>query len=393
MKDKIFGILQRVGRSFMLPIAILPVAGLLLGIGGSFTNETMLETYGLLGVMGPGTVLNQILQVMNAAGNIIFTNLPIIFAMGVAIGMAKKEKAVAALAAVIAFFIMHASIGALINIKGGADTMLSGSVTDVCGITSLQMGVFGGIIVGLGVAALHNRFYKIELPQVLSFFGGTRFVPIISGIVFVGVGILMFFVWPVIQSGIYALGDLVLKSGYAGTWVYGFLERLLLPFGLHHVFYLPFWQTGVGGTLEVGGKLIEGAQNIFFAQLSDPNVDHFAVSATRFMSGKFPLMIFGLPGAALAMYRTAKPEKRKAVGGLLLSAALTSMLTGITEPLEFTFLFVAPLLYGIHCVFAGLAYMLMHICNVGVGMTFSADLSICSCSVSCRATRKQAGYG
>lgn len=371
MKDKIFGILQRVGRSFMLPIAILPVAGLLLGIGGSFTNETMLETYGLLGVMGPGTVLNQILQVMNAAGNIIFTNLPIIFAMGVAIGMAKKEKEVAALAAVIAFFIMHASIGALINIKGGADTMLSGSVTDVCGITSLQMGVFGGIIVGLGVAALHNRFYKIELPQVLSFFGGTRFVPIISGIVFVGVGILMFFVWPVIQSGIYALGDLVLKSGYAGTWVYGFLERLLLPFGLHHVFYLPFWQTGVGGTLEVGGKLIEGAQNIFFAQLSDPTVKHFAVSATRFMSGKFPLMIFGLPGAALAMYRTAKPEKRKAVGGLLLSAALTSMLTGITEPLEFTFLFVAPLLYGIHCVFAGLAYMLMHICNVGVGMTFS----------------------
>ena len=371
MKDKIFGILQRVGRSFMLPIAILPVAGLLLGIGGSFTNETMLETYGLLGVMGPGTVLNQILQVMNAAGNIIFTNLPIIFAMGVAIGMAKKEKEVAALAAVIAFFIMHASIGALINIKGGAETMLSGSVTDVCGITSLQMGVFGGIIVGLGVAALHNRFYKIELPQVLSFFGGTRFVPIISGIVFVGVGILMFFVWPVIQSGIYALGDIVLKSGYAGTWVYGFLERLLLPFGLHHVFYLPFWQTGVGGTLEVGGKLIEGAQNIFFAQLSDPTVDHFAVSATRFMSGKFPLMIFGLPGAALAMYRTAKPEKRKAVGGLLLSAALTSMLTGITEPLEFTFLFVAPLLYGIHCVFAGLAYMLMHICNVGVGMTFS----------------------
>ena len=377
MKDKIFGILQRVGRSFMLPIAILPVAGLLLGIGGSFTNETMLETYGLLGVMGPGTVLNQILQVMNAAGNIIFTNLPIIFAMGVAIGMAKKEKAVAALAAVIAFFIMHASIGALINIKGGAETMLSGSVTDVCGITSLQMGVFGGIIVGLGVAALHNRFYKIELPQVLSFFGGTRFVPIISGIVFVGVGILMFIVWPVIQSGIYALGDLVLKSGYAGTWVYGFLERLLLPFGLHHVFYLPFWQTGVGGTLEVGGKLIEGAQNIFFAQLSDPTVDHFAVSATRFMSGKFPLMIFGLPGAALAMYRTAKPEKRKAVGGLLLSAALTSMLTGITEPLEFTFLFVAPLLYGIHCVFAGRYHAGQQENKLGMGSDHRCDLLHC----------------
>lgn len=374
MKDKIFGVLQRVGRSFMLPIAILPVAGLLLGLGGSFTNETMLKTYGLMKIMGPGTVLNLILQVMSAAGNIIFTNLPVIFAMGVAIGMAKKEKEVAALASVISFFIMHASIGALITANGGADAMLEGAVADVCGITSLQMGVFGGIIVGLGVAALHNRFYKIELPQVLSFFGGTRFVPIISGLVYVGVGILMFFVWPLIQSGIYHIGDLVLKSGYAGTWVYGFMERLLIPFGLHHVFYLPFWQTAVGGTLEVAGKTIEGAQNIFFAQLADPSVKHFAVSATRFMSGKFPLMIFGLPGAALAMYKTAKPEKKKEVAGLLLSAALTSMLTGITEPLEFTFLFVAPVLYGIHCVFAGLAYMLMHVFKVGVGMTFSGGL-------------------
>lgn len=374
MKDKIFGVLQRVGRSFMLPIAILPVAGLLLGIGGSFSNETMLATYGLTDIMGPGTILNAIFLVMSDAGNIVFTNLPIIFAMGVAIGMAKKEKEVAALAAAIAFFIMHASIGAMININGGAETMLNGATASVCGITSLQMGVFGGIIVGLGVAALHNRFYKIELPQVLSFFGGTRFVPIISSLVYVIVGIVMFFIWPVIQNGIYAVGDVVLNSGYAGTWVYGLMERLLIPFGLHHVFYLPFWQTGVGGTLEVGGQLIEGAQNIFFAQLADPTVEKFAVSATRFMSGKFPLMIFGLPGAALAMYKTAKPEKRKEVGGLLMSAALTSMLTGITEPLEFTFLFVAPLLYGIHCVFAGLAYMLMHVFEVGVGMTFSGGL-------------------
>ena len=267
MKDKIFGVLQRVGRSFMLPIAILPVAGLLLGLGSSFTNETMLKAYGLLGIMGPGTVFNAIFQVMSDAGNIVFTNLPIIFAMGVAIGMAKKEKEVAALAAAIAFFIMHASIGAMITINGGAEKMLEGATTDVVGITSLQMGVFGGIIVGLGVAALHNKFYKIELPQVLSFFGGTRFVPIICSLVFTLVGILMFFIWPVIQSGIYSVGDLVLNSGYAGTWVYGFMERLLIPFGLHHVFYLPFWQTGVGGTMEVGGQLIEGAQNIFFAQL------------------------------------------------------------------------------------------------------------------------------
>lgn len=374
MKDKVFGVLQRVGRSFMLPIAILPVAGLLLGIGGSLTNGTMLEAYGLNGIMGPGTVFNAVFQVMNAAGNIVFTNLPIIFAMGVAIGMAKKEKDVAALAAVIAFFIMHASIGAMIEINGGADKMLSGAVASVCGINSLQMGVFGGIIVGIGVAMLHNKFYKIELPQVLSFFGGTRFVPIVSALTYTAVGILMYFVWPVVQNGIYALGDVVLSSGYAGTWVYGFLERLLIPFGLHHVFYLPFWQTAVGGTMEVGGKVIEGAQNIFFAQLAEPGVERFAVSATRFMSGKFPLMIFGLPGAALAMYKTAKSEKKQAVAGLLMSAALTSMLTGITEPLEFTFLFVAPVLYGIHCVFAGLAYMLMHVFGVGVGMTFSGGL-------------------
>ena len=374
MKDKIFGVLQRVGRSFMLPIAILPVAGLLLGFGGSFTNETMLETYHLVGLMGPGTVFHAIFEVMSEAGNIVFTNLPIIFAMGVAIGMAKKEKEVAALAAAISFFVMHASISAMINLNGGADKMLSGATTDVCGITSLQMGVFGGILVGLGVAALHNKYYKIQLPQVLSFFGGTRFVPIISALVYTGVGIVMFFVWPVIQSGIYAVGNLVLNSGYAGTWVYGFMERLLIPFGLHHVFYLPFWQTGLGGTMEVGGKVIEGAQNIFFAQLADPSTTKFAVSATRFMSGKFPLMIFGLPGAALAMYKAAKPENKKVVGGLLLSAALTSMLTGITEPLEFTFLFVAPALYGVHCVLAGAAYMLMHIFKVGVGMTFSGGL-------------------
>lgn len=374
MKDKIFGVLQRVGRSFMLPIAILPVAGLLLGIGGSFTNETTLKTYGLENIMGSGTIFHAIFQVMNDAGNIVFANLPILFAIGVAIGMAKKEKEVAALSSVIAFFIMHASISALITINGGAENMLQGAVADVCGITSLQMGVFGGIIVGLGTAALHNRFYKIELPQVLSFFGGTRFVPIISALVYTLVGILMFFIWPVVQSGINAVGEVVLNSGYAGTWVYGFMERLLIPFGLHHVFYIPFWQTAVGGTMEVGGKLIEGAQNIFFAQLADPSVKEFAVSATRFMSGKFPLMIFGLPGAALAMYKTAQPGKRKLVFGLLLSAALTSMITGITEPLEFTFLFVAPLLYGVHCVFAGLAYALMHFFGVGVGMTFSGGL-------------------
>ena len=373
-KGKIFEVLQRVGRSFMLPIAILPVAGLFLGIGGSFTNTTMLETYNLMGVLGPGTFANSILTVMNDAGSIVFSNLPILFAMGVSIGMAKAEKAVAALAGALAFFIMHASIGAMITVHGGADNMLAGSVATTVGINSLQMGVFGGIIVGLGVAYLHNKFYKIELTQSLSFFSGTKFVPIISAVVYLIVGIIMFYIWPTVQAGINGVGEVVRISGYFGTWVYGFMERLLIPFGLHHVFYLPFWQTSVGGTMEVGGKMIEGAQNIFFAQLADPSTTHFSVEATRFMSGKFPLMIFGLPGAALAMYKTAKPEKKKIVGGLLFSAALTSILTGITEPLEFTFLFVAPFLYLIHCIFAGLAYMLMHILQVGVGMTFSGGL-------------------
>ena len=374
MKDNIFGVLQRVGRSFMLPIAILPVAGLFLGIGGSFTNETMLNAYGLMGVMGPGTPINAFLTVLNDAGNIVFANLPLLFAMGVAIGMAKKEKEVAALSGAIAFLIMHASIGALININGGTEAMLDGSTADVLGITSLQMGVFGGMLVGLGVAALHNRFYKIELPQVLSFFGGTRFVPIVCAITYLLVGIIMFYIWPHIQSAIYSVGNIVQSSGYAGTWLYGFMERALIPFGLHHVFYLPFWQTAVGGTAMVGGQLVEGAQNIFFAQLADPSTTQFSVDATRFMAGKFPLMIFGLPGAALAMYKCAKPEKRKIAGGLLLSAALTAMLTGITEPIEFTFLFVAPALYVIHSIFAGAAYMLMHMLNVGVGMTFSGGL-------------------
>lgn len=250
----------------------------------------------------------------------------------------------------------------------------SGSIAAVVGITSLQMGVFGGILVGLVTAALHNRFYKVEFPPVVSFFGGTRFVPIITALVFLFIGGLMFFLWPFIQNGIYAIGGLVIASGYFGTFIYGFIERALIPFGLHHVFYLPFWQTGLGGSMVVDGVLVEGAQNIFFAQLASPDVSHFSVEATRFMSGKFPFMIFGLPGAALAMYKCAKTTKQKAVGGLLISAALTAMITGITEPIEFTFLFVAPFLYVIHCVFAGLSYMFMHILNVGVGMTFSGGI-------------------
>lgn len=371
MKKHLFSLLQRIGQSFMLPIALLPIAGIFLGIGSSLTNTNMLAAYHLKELMGPGTAPYILLSLLNSAGSIIFDNLPILFAVGVAIGMARSEKATAALSSIVAFFVMHSTIGSLITYTGRSHSFLTGATTEIVGITSLQMGVFGGIIVGLGVAALHNRFYKIELPKVFSFFGGTHFIPIISAITYVGIGILMFYIWPPIQILINDAGKLVLTSGYGGTFVYGLLERALIPFGLHHVFYMPFWQTAVGGRELVNGQLIEGAQNIFFAELASPDTSHFSVAATRFMSGKFPLMMFGLPGAALAMYTCARPENKKAVGSLLLSAAISSAVTGITEPLEFAFLFVAPPLYVIHCAFAGLSYMLMHMLNVGIGMTFS----------------------
>ena len=371
MKDQIFGVLQRVGRSFMLPIAVLPVAGLLLGIGSSFTNATMIDTYGLQAILGEGTILNMFLTVLSKAGSALFDNLPMIFAVGCAIGMAKKEKEVAALSAVIAYFTMNAAVNAMLVNSGQilddgsiADFVIQGTITSSVGIQTLQMGVFGGIIVGLGVAALHNRFYTIELPSALAFFSGSRFVPIISTVVYVLVGIGMFFVWPVVQNGIYALGGLVTGTGYLGTLIFGIIKRALLP----------FWQTGVGGSMEVAGKMIEGGQNIFFAQLADPSTVHFSADACRYFSGEFIFMIFGLPGAALAMYQTAKPEKKKQAGGLLLSAALACMATGITEPLEFSFLFVAPMLFAVQVLLAGAAYMIAHILNIAVGLTFSGGL-------------------
>ncbi|MFG6379673.1 MAG: glucose PTS transporter subunit IIA [Lachnospiraceae bacterium] len=382
MKEKVFGILQRVGRSFMLPIAILPVAGLLLGIGSSFTNETTIATYGLQKILGEGTLLHALLMIMNRVGSAVFDNLPLIFAVGVAIGMAKKEKEVSALSAVIAYLVMNTAINAMLQVNGKiladgsiAEDVLEGTIASSCGIQTLQMGVFGGIIVGLGVAALHNRFYKIVLPNALSFFGGTRFVPIICTIVYMFTGIVLYFVWPAVQNGIYALGGLVTSSGYVGTLIFGLIKRALIPFGLHHVFYMPFWQTAVGGTMEIAGNTIQGGQNIFFAQLANSaDIAHFSADATRYFSGEFIFMIFGLPGAALAMYRCAKPEKKKAAGGLLLSAALACMMTGITEPLEFSFLFVAPALFIVQVILAGSAYMIAHMLNIAVGLTFSGGL-------------------
>ena len=365
----------------MLPVAILPIAGILLGIGASFTNPTTIATYGLGGVLGTGTPLHALLSIMSSAGSTIFGNLPIIFAVGVAIGMAKAEKEVAALSAMIAFFVMHTSCNAMLKIGGQiladgtiAPNVLEGTIAPSCGILSFQMGVFGGIIVGIGVALLHNRYHKIILPNALSFFGGSRFIPIISTIVFLFVGIAMYFVWPLAQQGIFALGGLVTGTGYIGTLIFGIIKRALIPFGLHHVFYLPFWQTGVGGSMMIDGQLIQGGQNIFFAQLASPDVAHFSADATRYFSGEFIFMIFGLPGAALAMYHCARPEKKKVAGGLLLSAALTCMLTGITEPIEFSFLFVAPALFAVQVVLAGAAYMIAHMLNIAVGLTFSGGL-------------------
>ena len=380
MKRNIFSVLQRIGRSFMLPIAVLPIAGLFLGIGSSLTNEATIASLHLEVILHQGTFLYQFLTLLMQVGNIVFDNLPLIFAASVALGMTKKSKEVAVLSAVIAFFVMHATINGMLILNGSildnqvvADKVLDGTITSVCGILSLEMGVFGGIIVGLGVSFLHNHFYQVQFPDILSFFEGERFIPIISTIVYLFVGILMFFIWPFIQNMIFGLGKFIVDSGYFGTFIYGIIKRALVPFGLHHVFYMPFYQTAIGGTMVVNGVVVSGAQNIFFAQLSDPTVRHFSSEATRYFSGEFIFMMFGLPGAALAMYKTAKKESQKVIGSLFLSAALTSILTGITEPIEFTFIFVAPLLFGVHVFLAGTAFVIAHIFKIAIGFTFSAS--------------------
>ena len=380
-KQKVLTIIQTIGRSFFLPISILPVAGLLLGIGASFSNMSTIEQYGLQSIMGSGTLLNHVFLLMSAVGSAVFANLPLLFALAVALGMAKEEKAVAVLSAALSFIVMHKTISELLIFSGQilpdgqlAPSVIAGTIGSTLGIQTLEMGIFGGILVGLLVAVLHNRFYKIELPAVFSFFGGVRFVPIICTLAAIVLGVACYFAWPPVQKLILWSGKLVVKSGLYGTFIFGFMERALIPFGLHHVFYMPFWQSAVGGGMNIDGTIYQGAQNIFFAQLASPNTTHFAIEAARFMTGKYAIMMGGLLGAALAMYTTAKPSKRKIVGGLLFSAALTSFLTGITEPIEFTFLFVAPLLYIVHCAFAGLSFVLMHVFKITIGTTFSCGL-------------------
>ncbi|MEG1003658.1 MAG: PTS transporter subunit EIIC [Clostridium sp.] len=387
--------LQRIGKAIMLPIAALPIAGILLGVGGALLGISGLQNppavYEPLIAFVNVPVVTAILTIMKNIGDIIFGNLPILFAVGVAVGLANKDKGTAALASVFGFIVMNQVISTLLALgytQLGVITPDSVGefgtyVTTSVGIFTLNMSVFGGIITGIVTAMLHNKFYNIELPQVIGFFSGSRFVPIITALVMALVGAGLAFAWPVVQNGISAIAELVKNAGAIGTFFYGVIERALIPFGLHHVFYTPFWfGSFVEANVIIDGtqQVIAGANTAYFAQLSSmtdlvgassETMANIVSGTTRFMAGKFPFMMFGLPAAAFAMYRCAHPTKRKVVGSLLLAAGVTSFLTGITEPIEFTFLFVAPVLYGVHCLLAGLSFMLMDILNVFIGMTFS----------------------
>ncbi|EPU0990575.1 PTS transporter subunit EIIC [Cronobacter turicensis] len=370
--SKLFAGAQNLGKSFMLPIAVLPAAGLLLGIGGVFSNPVTVATYPVL----DNSVLQAIFTLMKLCGSVVFDNLSLLFAVGISVGLARSDKGTAGLAAVLCFIVMNKAINAMLTLTGtlAVDNLAAVGQGSVLGIVTLQTGVMGGIISGLLTAWLHNRYSKTELPNLLAFFSGSRFVPIVTSFFAIFLGVALFWAWPPIQIGITHLGGLVEKTGYAGTFIYGMILKCLIPLGLHHLFYLPFWMTSVGGEVMVNGHLVQGTQKIFFAQLADPSVTQYYIGVSRFMAGRFADFMFGLPGAALAIYHSAKPENRKTVAGLLLSAALTAFVTGITEPLEFAFMFCAPLLYGVHIVLTGVAFMLTHMLAITVGQTFSGGL-------------------
>ena len=390
--------LQRIGKAIMLPIAALPIAGILLGVGGALLGIGGLSNppavYGPLISFVSIPAVTAILTVMKNIGDIIFGNLPLLFAVGVAVGLAKKDKGTAALASVFGFIVMNQVISTLLGLGVTQLGVLTPDnvgeygtyVTTNLGIFTLNMSVFGGIITGIVAASLHNRFHTIQFPPVFGFFSGSRFVPIITSLVMALVGAVLAFAWPLVQDGISVIANLVREAGTIGTFFYGLIERALIPFGLHHVFYTPFWYGSfVEAQVLVNGSFqtVAGANTAYFVQLSSMTdlvgasasvMNDIVSGTTRFMAGKFPFMMFGLPAASFAMYRAALPSKKKVVGSLLLAAAVTSFLTGITEPLEFTFLFVAPVLYVVHCVLAGLSFMLMDILNVFIGMTFSGGV-------------------
>ena len=370
--SKLFAGAQNLGKSFMLPIAILPAAGLLLGFGGVFTNPVTIETYPVL----DSHIVQMIFTVMKLCGSVVFDNLALLFAVGIAVGMARSDKGTAGLAAVLSFLVMNKAINALLLLSGklASENMNAVGQTSVLGITTLQTGVMGGVMSGLLAWWVQKRFGKTELPNMLAFFSGSRFVPIVTSFFAIFLGAALFWAWPPVQAGITHLGGLVERTGYVGTLFYGMILKCLIPLGLHHLFYLPFWLTSVGGEVMVNGHLVQGTQKIFFAQLADPSVTQYYIGVSRFMAGRFADFMFGLPGAALAIYQSSRPENRKRVASLMLSAALTAFVTGITEPLEFAFMFCAPLLYGVHIVLTGVAFMFTHILQITVGQTFSGGL-------------------
>lgn len=391
MKNNLFSLLQRIGRAFMLPIAVLPMAGILLGVGGAFTSPAIIETYNLT-FLAPGTILNKVLILFFNSGLFVFANLSVIFAVGVAIGLANKNKETAALSALLGFLLFHTVIGTVLGFMGytpdttTVDAFLASgmSIGDATGkaalysrelgIFTLQTGVLGGIICGITAAFLTNKFSGKVLPDYLAFFSGNRLVPVMTILFFIPLGAVVPFVWPSVFLLVVKAGEAFTAMSYLGTFLYGMTGRLLNVFGLHHAVYPLFWYTELGGVMEVTGHMVAGGQKIFFAQLADPTVTHFSSEATRTMTGGFLPMMFGLPAAAFAMYKVADEENKSKAKGILLSAALTSFLTGITEPLEFTFLFIAPPLYLLHAILEGISYAVMHMLNVAVGITFSRGI-------------------
>ncbi|EJM2450711.1 PTS transporter subunit IIABC [Staphylococcus pseudintermedius] len=369
-----FGQLQRVGKALMLPVAILPAAGILLALGNAMHNEQLVSLAPWL----KHEVFVILSTIMESAGQVVFDNLPLLFAVGTALGLAGGD-GVAALAALVGYLIMNATIGKVMHISidqifsfaDGAKTLSQANKLPqhalILGIPTLQTGVFGGIIMGALAAWCYNKFYNITLPQFLGFFAGKRFVPIVTSLVAIVTGVVLAFVWPPIQEGLNDLSNFLLnKNLVLTTFIFGIIERSLIPFGLHHIFYAPFWFE-FGSYVNQAGEVVRGDQRIWMAQMKDG----VEFTAGAFTTGKYPFMMFGLPAAAYAIYRQARPERKKIVGGLMLSAALTSFLTGITEPLEFSFLFVAPILYVLHVLLAGTSYLVMHLLDVKIGMTFS----------------------
>lgn len=350
----------------MLPVAILPAAGILLAFGTALQNPTLLNLAPFLNNHSVAMVAN----ILGQAGNIIFSNLALLFAVGVAVGLAGGE-GVAGLAAIVGFLIMNATMSTALGLTEAAVTKNPYSYAMVLGIPTLQSGVFGGIIIGILAASMYNKFFTIELPSYLGFFAGKRFVPIITAASSVILGLIMIVVWPPIENGLnYFSVHMVNANLTLSAFIFGVVERALIPFGLHHIWYNPFWYQ-FGSYTTKSGQVVHGDQMIFMAEIKDGVKN---LTAGTFTTGKYPFMMFGLPAAALAMYHEARPEKKKLVGGLMFSAGLTSFLTGITEPIEFSFVFVAPVLFAIHCIFAGLSFAIMHLLNVKIGMTFSGGL-------------------